>query len=1336
MKKDYTIGLDIGTNSVGWAVVTEDYKLIKRNMKVFGNTAKEDIKKNFWGVRLFEEGHTAEDRRTKRTTRRRFRRRKNRIGYLQNIFFAEILKVDSSFFDRLNDSFLVPDEKSNDRHPIFGTLEEETAYHEKYETIYHLRKSLADSDDKADIRLIYIALAHIIKYRGHFLIEGKLNTENISIEKTFKDFLVEYNLAFKKQKDGAYINPLIEKDGMTAPFSEPISRAKKAELVFQNFKKEEKNGALSQFIKLIVGNQGNFKKVFEFKEDAKLQFSKEEYDELLEELLGNAGDQYADVFTAAKNVYDAIQLSNILIVKDERTKAKLSASMIERYDQHKKDLVKLKKFVKNNIPDKYSEIFKDKSKNGYAGYVDGGTTEVDFYQYLKNELKDISGAEYFIDKINQENFLRKQRTFDNGVIPHQIHLEELKAIVQKQEKYYPFLRENKEKIESIFSYRIPYFVGPLSTNSPFSWLTTTSAEPIRPWNASEIIDYGQSATDFIERMTNFDTYLPSEKVLPKHSLIYQKYTIFNELTKVSYTDERGITQNFSSEVKVKIFNQLFKENRKVTSNILEKFLSNEFNLETTQINGLENKFNANYETYHDLLSKGISKSILDDDDNSEMLENIIKILTIFEDNKMIRTQLNQYAGILDEKTIKKLSKRHYTGWGRLSKKLINGIVNKENGKTILDYLIDDDGVSKNINRNFMQLINDDSLSFKKIISEAQIVSDSADLTNIVQSLAGSPAIKKGILQSLKIVDELVTIMGYAPKNIVVEMARENQTTSQGKNNSIPRKAALDGALKEIQSELLKDNVSNQELQDDRIYLYYLQDGRDMYSGDSLDINNLSHYHIDHIIPRSFTTDNSLDNRVLVKSKDNGRKSDSVLGEDIVKKMDTMWQKWKRVGLISQLKYDNLTKVRRGGLSDDDKANFIRRQLVETRQITKNVAAILHQRFNPISNENEQIVNPVKIITLKASLTSQFRNIFALYKIRELNDYHHAHDAYLNSVVAMTLLKVYPQLKPEFVYGEFSKFNSFKVNKATAKKNFYSNLMNFFKENKLVENNETNEILWDVKCLSAIRKVIGYNQMNIVKKTEIQKGGFYKESVLPKGESTKLIPRKEGWNTQQYGGVGSPTIAYSIVIQYEKGKSKKISKAIVGIPVMEEATFEKDAKEFLTSKKYMNAKVICKLPKYTLYESNTGYRRMVASAKEVQKGNQLVLPPHLIKLLFHAKHVANSDMKSYDYVKKHKEEFLELLEEIKKFSDKYLAVDNNLARISDAVKENWDSDVYEFAESFVNLLQLTAMGAPTDFKFFGKKIPRKRYTATTEILESTIIYQSITGLYETRITLEV
>ncbi len=59
---------------------------------------KEFIKKNLIGALLFGEGTTAEDRRLKRTARRRYTRRKNRLRYLQEIFTEEMSKVDSMLF--------------------------------------------------------------------------------------------------------------------------------------------------------------------------------------------------------------------------------------------------------------------------------------------------------------------------------------------------------------------------------------------------------------------------------------------------------------------------------------------------------------------------------------------------------------------------------------------------------------------------------------------------------------------------------------------------------------------------------------------------------------------------------------------------------------------------------------------------------------------------------------------------------------------------------------------------------------------------------------------------------------------------------------------------------------------------------------------------------------------------------------------------------------------------------------------------------------------------------------------------------------------------------------
>ena len=1358
--KNYSIGLDIGTNSVGFAVITDDYKIPSKKMKVLGNTDKHFVKKNLIGALLFDEGTTAEDRRLKRTARRRYTRRKNRLRYLQEIFSEEMSKVDNSFFHRLDDSFLIPEDKRGSKYPIFANLVEEKAYHKQFPTTYHFRKYLADSKEKADLRLIYLTLAHMIKYRGHFLYEESFDIKNNDIQKIFNEFISIYDNIF----EGSLLSG--QNAQVEAIFTDKISKSAKRERVLKLFPDEKSTDLFSEFLKLIVGNQADFKKHFDLGEKAPLQFSKDTYDEDLENLLGQIGDDFADLFLVAKKLYDAILLSGILTVTDPSTKAPLSASMIERYENHQKDLASLKQFIKNNLQEKYDEVFSDQSKDGYAGYINGKTTQESFYKYIKNLLSKFDGADYFLDKIEREDFLRKQRTFDNGSIPHQIHLQEMNAILRRQGEHYPFLKENREKIEKILTFRIPYYVGPLARgNRDFAWLTRNSDEAIRPWNFEEIVDKASSAEAFINKMTNYDLYLPEEKVLPKHSLLYETFAVYNELTKVKFIAEGLRDYLFlDSGQKKQIVNQLFKEKRKVTEKDIIHYLQTVDGYDGIELKGIEKQFNAGLSTYHDLLKIIRDKEFMDDSKNEELLENIVHTLTIFEDREMIKQRLAQYGSIFDAKVIKALTRRHYTGWGKLSAKLINGICDKKTGKTILDYLIDD-GYS---NRNFMQLINDDGLSFKDIIQKAQVVGKTDDVNQVVQELPGSPAIKKGILQSIKIVDELVKVMGHKPESIVIEMARENQTTAKGNSKSQQRFKRLSNAISKLGSNILKEHpTDNTELQNDRLFLYYLQNGKDMYTGEPLNINQLSSYDIDHIVPQAFIKDDSLDNRVLTSSKDNRGKSDNVPSLEVVQKRKAFWQQLLDSKLISEHKFNNLTKAERGGLDERDKVGFIRRQLVETRQITKHVAQILDARFNTEVNEKDKKNRNVKIITLKSNLVSNFRKEFKLYKVREINDYHHAHDAYLNAVVAKAILKKYPKLEPEFVYGDYQKYDIKRyisrskdpkeVEKATEKYFFYSNLLNFFKEEvhyadgtilkreNIEYSKDTGKIAWNKeKDFATIKKVLSLPQVNIVKKREVQTGGFSKESILPKGNSDKLIPRKTKdilWDTTKYGGFDSPVIAYSILLiaDIEKGKAKKLKtvKTLVGITIMEKAAFEKNPITFLENKGYHNVRkenILC-LPKYSLFELENGRRRMLASAKELQKGNEIVLPVYLTTLLYHSKNIHKLDEPEHlEYIQKHRNEFKDLLNLVSEFSQKYVLAEANLEKIKNLYADNEQADIETLANSFINLLTFTALGAPAAFKFFGKDVDRKRYTTVSEILNATLIHQSITGLYETRIDL--
>lgn len=80
-KQTYFIGLDIGTNSVGWSVTDENLDLVKKKNK------------NLWGTRKFDAGDTAEQRRLYRSTRRRKQREKERIKLLRMLFEKKLQKL-------------------------------------------------------------------------------------------------------------------------------------------------------------------------------------------------------------------------------------------------------------------------------------------------------------------------------------------------------------------------------------------------------------------------------------------------------------------------------------------------------------------------------------------------------------------------------------------------------------------------------------------------------------------------------------------------------------------------------------------------------------------------------------------------------------------------------------------------------------------------------------------------------------------------------------------------------------------------------------------------------------------------------------------------------------------------------------------------------------------------------------------------------------------------------------------------------------------------------------------------------------------------------------------
>ena len=1210
----YYLGLDIGTNSVGWAVTDPSYRLERFH------------KKDMWGIRLFEQADTAADRRTKRTNRRRLQRRHQRIQLLQELFAEEMARVDDTFFLRLNESKLHLEDKSvQEKYPLF--IEKgytDIDFYQEYPTIYHLRKDLMESDQSRDIRLVYLAIHHLLKYRGHFLIDGSLNSA--------KSFSTVFEQMMRSVQDGLEIDFTVSHPERVEEIlrNRTMARSSKSKLLEKEFvidPGEDDPKSLKTVVKqictFIAGNKGDLKKVFredlDELEKTGFKFSDPGFDEEILPDLENKIPDLLNVVQAMKAVYDWSVLVDILDGEEY-----LSFAKVKQFDEHKHNLHQLRQVMKKYCEKKtWVDFFDDPTgKSNYAAYIGHvkkngkkysvkRCSEEDFYKNLKGILSNLSPNEegtILINKLKEKAdaqiLLPLQRSKDNGVVPHQVHQIELQVILEHAETYLPFLKQRddkgisvSEKILKIFEFRIPYYVGPLSDrhmeNGANAWIVRKEAGRIYPWNYEEKIDLEKSNEAFIRRMTNKCTYLLGEDVLPKNSLLYQKFMVLNELNNLKI---RG--KGISVALKQQIYEDLFCSHTKVTGKKLLTYLRahEDSELSSEDLSGFDQNFKASLSAQLDF-EKQIFKEDFKKDTVKKIAEDIIRWKTIYgDDNHMVQNMVRQqYPEVFSEEQLKKLNRLHYSGWGNFCAKFLTGIegIQKDTGQqfTILQALWE-------TNCNLMQLLSK-QYTFQNAIEECNALNageiKSVDYDSLVRDLYTSPANKRAIWQTIQITEEIKKVMKGAPDKIFIEMARgeekEKKRTQSRKDRLMELYAACESDVREWTKEL--DRWNERDFNSMKLYLYYTQMGRCMYTGEPIDLDALmsgnSKWDRDHIYPQSKIKDDSIDNLVLVNKTENAKKSNGLLSPEIQKQQKSFWKELLEGGFISKKKYDRLTRT--GDFSEEELAGFISRQLVETRQSSKAVAELL-KRIYPDS----------QIVYVKAALTSQFRkNNLHMLKSRRVNDYHHAKDAYLNIVVGD-------------VYD--AKFTSNPI--AWMKKNYKSN----YSINRVFDYDvyRGTELVWkaldkDAKkqgSIEIVRKTMLQNNILYTEYTYCGKGQLFNETIAKKGAGAS-IALKKGLDPEKYGGYTSPNTAYFAFVEFDGKKGQRV-KQILEIPVYVANRIPQDKniliEYFENVKGLKNVKILREKIKKNALISVDGFPMRIRGANDITlqfKGNiQLLL----------------------------------------------------------------------------------------------------------------------------------
>lgn len=1237
MKEVYNIGLDIGTSSVGYAMTDEKGRLLRFH------------KRPTYGSVLFEEAQTAKERRQKRSARRRLARRRKRIKLLQALVAPDVCAADPEFFLRMNESFLWSEDSKYEK--LYAKLPKAlfvdgTVSVETLPTIYHIRNELVKSTKQADIRYVYLAMHHIIKYRGHFLMEGQtLSDIGAEAPQKMQDLLElltdpeNFPCGFVPAENAAKeICHTMENHSLRG-----MARKEQIQKLLYAGKKKGSKETAQALASLLLGYKGSLKALigYESQTDAPEKTSLGAIEgETEETYLAGMTEAQAEVFTRILELYRWQLFAEI-----RQNGQTISDMMVARYEKHKSDLKRLKKWIRTYRKDEYVTLFRDDNDpSGYAAYThhlsrpkrfqkekftrcrqEGAKIKSipeGFYnkcrRILESKKIDLpenarAEANEMLEEMKADNvFLPLQRINLNGQIPNQIQAEELVKILDAQGKYYPTLRENREKILSICTFRLPYYVGPLyqDKNSPFQkWIVRDMTQPAYPWNFFDVVNQTATAEGFIANLTNKCTYLPIEDVLPLHSLLYEEYLMLNELNRVR------VKGNLIRDVQLKkrMLDELFAKNKSVSYKVFAKWLrqnSPYTDVTENDISGTQEpiKFTASLRTRYDLEKHGFTVN----DQTTEQLETLVRWSTIFEDRSILKKLIQEKYPDVTDTQLSFLVQRRYTGWGRLSEKLLTGVLGEYENQpaTIMEVL-------RATNENFMQVLNNPQYHFQEKIAKERLMELGEPKEEIeydeIRKLQVSPALKRGIWTAVRIVKELIEHQGCHPHAIYLENTREEtpdekKQRTQSRLNQVEqmyKELAEDKAAEKVPSEcweVLK-NCRDKKKLDDQQYLYLLQLGKSLYSGKLLDFDQLSATtEIDHILPRCYIVDNSIENRALVLKGENQRKADNLLLADSIRDSQRPWWNYLRQkGFMGEKKFKNLT---RSMVSADDKQKFAARQLVETGQMVQCVTE-LFKRYYP----------DVHVSGIKAGLSSELREQYGLYKIRELNDMHHAYDAFLAATMGNFVERFMPWLDNEssaairFRKAQGAKKDDDKVDLSSK----HGMILARFSRDQV--DADTREIIRNAQQeICYLKAVWGYHDGHVVFLKRQKSGKITEASRYRAGHASAKLPLKKGMSCQRYGGFDSIKPAYIAAISYQKGKQR--AGALVNVPIYLAEAIEKNPKVLVDylEKDYPGVQII--RPKILIrqkieYEGN---ELTLGSCTETYNAKELFLPTFLHPIL--------------------------------------------------------------------------------------------------------------------------
>lgn len=255
----------------------------------------------------------------------------------------------------------------------------------------------------------------------------------------------------------------------------------------------------------------------------------------------------------------------------------------------------------------------------------------------------------------------------------------------------------------------------------------------------------------------------------------------------------------------------------------------------------------------------------------------------------------------------------------------------------------------------------------------------------------NPVVEMIVLEALKIIRDIWETYGEISE-IHVEIGRDLKNNSKERKRIASKIRGNEKTNKDIRQKIIKHFGDDYRVSHNDIVRYKLaeeQKWRSPYTGEGFGMNDLfsSEYQIDHIIPQAKYFDDSISNKVLCESEVNRTKGARLGYEFIIKdeeneinigggKSCTILTKEAYENFVRQHYASNPLKLKKL-LMEDIPDDFTARQLNDTRYMSRKIIEILSKL---VRTDDEKEAVSKNVIVTSGSITDRLKNDWGLNDI--------------------------------------------------------------------------------------------------------------------------------------------------------------------------------------------------------------------------------------------------------------------------------------------------------------------------------------------------------------------